>query len=225
MICFLNATNGTVRSVISFNKPFSVNAECIGVDDGDQVNATDRMYGACIVATLRALQQAGQLNDETIPDLEYHLKFMASWGSIMQDYGCDDSCYDKVIKGYGVRLFGNRTDEERDRLRAAQKLAFVKYVKSLSEAEKSSKVATYELPEEEPEKPSEKDKSKGDDGDEDEDDEDEGEDDSDYDSDGDEEEQRKKNKKKVWFKGASEKDADIDDPSLKLTPAWKQYKP
>lgn len=174
------------------------------------------MYGACIVATIRGLDAKGLLNEDIIPSLEYFLNLMASWGSLMRESGCDDSCYDKVIKGFGVRLFRKRTAEERKQRLTARKRAYTAYVQSLSEAERTRRVATYVLPSEETEKNidgQDKDKEKKGSGSKDNKDE------------GDAPGVACGEKKKSWFQDAEEGDIGFDDPVLNVATAWIGYKP
>lgn len=154
-----------------------------------------------MVATLRALEAAGQLNEETIPDLEASLRRLAVWS---KDVCVDlDNVYAQVILGYGKKLFGSRTQEEREQRREGVKAAYVEFVKGLSKEEREK--WGYRLP-------SEQGGTEGQDGDED-DDEDE--------EDG---EEGDKKEKGPWYGDAKAEDASKKDPSYKVTPVWREYK-
>lgn len=154
-----------------------------------------------MVATLRALEAAGQLNEETIPDLEASLRRLAVWS---KDVCVDlDNVYAPVILGYGKKLFGSRTQEEREQRREGVKAAYVEFVKGLSKEEREK--WGYRLP-------SEQGGTEGQDGDED-DDEDE--------EDG---EEGDKKEKGPWYGDAKAEDASKKDPSYKVTPVWREYK-
>lgn len=156
-----------------------------------------------MVATLRALEAAGQLNEETIPDLEASLRRLAVWS---KDVCVDlDNVYAAVILGYGKKLFGSRTQEEREQRREEVKAAYVEFVKGLSKEEREK--WGYQLPKEQG-------GSEGqDEDDEDEDDEDE-----------EDEEESGKKEKGPWFGDARAEDASKKDPSYKVTPVWREYK-
>lgn len=154
-----------------------------------------------MVATLRALEAAGQLNEETIPDLEASLRRLAVWS---KDVCVDlDNVYAPVILGYGKKIFGSRTQEEREQRREGVKAAYVEFVKGLSKEEREK--WGYRLP-------SEQGGTEGQDGDED-DDEDE--------EDG---EEGDKKEKGPWYGDAKAEDASKKDPSYKVTPVWREYK-
>ena len=103
------------------------------VDDGDRVLVTDRVYGAFIVATLRGLEAEGTLNEDAIPDLDGSLKLMASVADI------HGAAYGKVVKGYGKKLFGDRTKEERERVRLTHDEAWKAFVRGLSDEERKER--------------------------------------------------------------------------------------
>ena len=83
----------------------------LDVGDGERVIITDKIYGALLITTIRALESAGTFNEENIPNLEVCLELIADWGDA---FGTDlRSKYPKVIKGLGKTLFGTREEEER----------------------------------------------------------------------------------------------------------------
>lgn len=154
-----------------------------------------------MVATLRALEAAGQLNEETIPDLEATLRRLAVWS---KDVCVDlDNVYAPVILGYGKKLFGSRTQEEREQRREGVKAAYVEFVKGLSKEEREK--WGYRLP-------SEQGGTEGQDGDEDDDEDEE------------DEEEGDKKEKGAWYGDAKAEDASKKDPSYKVTPVWREYK-
>ncbi|KAH8114402.1 hypothetical protein DFH11DRAFT_1841190 [Phellopilus nigrolimitatus] len=172
--------------------------EWLNVDDGERVEATDKVYGALLITTIRALASASPslLNEATLPDLETCLTRMARWGD---DMDSDLSCrYSKVLKGYGRLLFGMRTLEEREQMKAARKGAYEAFVRGLSEAERKRRGDRT---------PGVTERDDMDDDDEDdEDEEDEGDDSG------------------VWYGKAVVEDLEYNHGSFKLTPAWKEYK-
>ncbi|TFY75958.1 hypothetical protein EWM64_g8054 [Hericium alpestre] len=100
------------------------------VDDGDRVDITNKAYSALLVKTLRSLDDASQLSEETLPDLENTLTLMTGWAEHMD--GLTGGPYGVVVKGYGKKLFGTRTTEERKRMREAWDRAYDDIVKTLS---------------------------------------------------------------------------------------------
>lgn len=156
-----------------------------------------------MVATIRALEAAGQLNEETIPDLEATLRRLAVWS---KDICVDlDNVYAQVILGYGKKLFGSRTQEERDHRWEEVKAAYTEFVKGLSKEEREK--WGYQLPKEQGGT-----EGQDEDGDDDEDEDEENEDDS------------GKKEKGPWFGDARAEDASKKDPSYKVTPVWREYK-
>jgi hypothetical protein len=110
-----------------------------GVDDGERVIATERALGALVVATVRGLDGAepSLLNEDTIPTLERTLMDLAAWADAQEDT-CDVR-YGKVVKGYGKKLFGDRTQEEREQMRQAKLEAYQQFVRGLSDEEKKER--------------------------------------------------------------------------------------
>ncbi|EJC97877.1 uncharacterized protein FOMMEDRAFT_162216 [Fomitiporia mediterranea MF3/22] len=176
------------------------------IDDGEHVRATEQAFGAFLIATLRELEAAGQLSEETIPGLEDSLKemteFAEAWWETL------DTCYHKVLKGYGKKLFGERTQAEREHIYDAHRKAYIEFVKGLSEAERRKRDDDID------EKKCEEDEDE--DEDDDEDDEEEGEDRS------------VEGGQTVWYGNADAQDANFQDPTFRLKPAMKgllTYKP
>lgn len=85
------------------------------VDDRDQIELADQVYGASLVAVMRALKEEGRLNVESFPTLEHVLKEASKWGNNMPSR----VSYPIVLQGIGKRLFENKSKKvlalERDR--------------------------------------------------------------------------------------------------------------
>lgn len=109
----------------------------IDVDDGDRVAATECALGAMLITTIRALDDDCLFKEHFIPDLEQALKRMAEWAADNEDL-CD-TCYTAVLHGYGKVLFGDRTVEQRKRLRLEKEAAYREFVRGLSEEERSKR--------------------------------------------------------------------------------------
>ncbi|KAH9840546.1 uncharacterized protein C8Q71DRAFT_412418 [Rhodofomes roseus] len=93
-------------------------------DDGERVIAMVRAYGACLVATLRALKKNGDLTPEKYPSLEYMLKAATSLGQATRGLGVDSE-YDRVCQGIGKRLFSGHPREEARALHEARHKAWL----------------------------------------------------------------------------------------------------
>ena len=169
-----------------------------GVDDGDRVRITEQTYGALLVTTIRGLCEAGQLNENTIPDLELSLMAMAHSAEALSDDF--DTCYHVVLKGYGKRLFDTRTNEERERAKEAQSKAFEAFVKELRKKDREKKGYAVEGSQ--------------------------GCEDNDGDDDGDEEEAEagKKKSSKPWFGKAKATDSNEEHATFRHTAMWRKYK-
>lgn len=165
------------------------------VDDVERVIITEKAYGALAVATVRALEAASLLNEETIPNLEWTLKHIAV---CIED---ESPACAQVLKGYGKKLFGSRTAEERKQLRLARNAAYDEFVRHLSHEERERRGDISEEGED------------GEEGAEDEDDEDE-----------DMEEDESADNDRPWFADARASDADLKDSSLRVPSIWKQYR-
>ena len=86
---------------------------CAEVDDGDRVIATERVYGTFVVATLRGLEACAQLDEASIPNLERTLQAMADFPEALDARNVP---YGRVVRGYGKKLFGDRTNEQREQM-------------------------------------------------------------------------------------------------------------
>jgi len=148
------------------------------VDDGERVIATDKVYEA------------------NFPDLEHSLARVANWSECTTDLSGPK--YGKVVKGYGKRLFCNRTDEERTLRKEQTKKAFDAYMASLTEEKRQALLAKV-APE-------------NDDEEDDDDDEEE------------EDEVAETAQKPTWFGKAKADDADWKNADFKVAAAWKDYK-
>ncbi|KAI0082395.1 hypothetical protein K474DRAFT_1687985 [Panus rudis PR-1116 ss-1] len=81
------------------------------VDDGEQVELVNRLYGACLVSVLRHLNNENKLDTQHFPNLETVLRLAAEWGDAMAEQveeGCD---YRIVCRGIGKRLFADKSEE------------------------------------------------------------------------------------------------------------------
>lgn len=129
----------------------------VGADDGEQVDLTLKAYGACLVATLRALKKNGELTSEKYPSLEYILKGAVELGHGAR--GCDiGSDFDLVCKGIGKRVFGRMPREEARALHDARFHAWLQTLpederKVITEDEREAEVEVAELASKEDEKP------------------------------------------------------------------------
>ncbi|KAL5482520.1 hypothetical protein ACEPAI_9114 [Sanghuangporus weigelae] len=121
----------TLDALAKFNQ---ICGAWINVDDGERVAITETAHGALIVTTIRALDAAGQLNKSFFPDLAYTLRDMAQWTLTWWD--TLDTYYHRVLKGYGKKLLGGRTDEEYKREASAVKKAYNAFVQKLSPEER-----------------------------------------------------------------------------------------
>ncbi|KAH9917714.1 uncharacterized protein B0H18DRAFT_1033497 [Fomitopsis serialis] len=93
-------------------------------DDGEHVDLMVRAYGACLVATLRALKKNGELTPERYPSLEYLLKAATSLCQATQGINAG-SAFDRVCQGIGKRLFDNTPRAEARALHEARHKAWL----------------------------------------------------------------------------------------------------
>lgn len=96
-------------------------------------------FGALVVQTLRSLDKESLLNDSDLPDLEIGLERLARWGTFAKKLLSLKSPYLSVIKGYGKKLFGDRTEKKRIKMRASRKRAYKRFLKKLDKSEKESR--------------------------------------------------------------------------------------
>ncbi|TFY80452.1 hypothetical protein EWM64_g3558 [Hericium alpestre] len=164
------------------------------VDDGDRVDITNKAYSALLVKTLRSLDDASQLSEETLPDLENTLTLMTGWAEHMD--GLTGGPYGVVVKGYGKKLFGTRTTEERKRMREAWDRAYDDFVKTLSPEGRKKR---GDMTAEERKQAMEEDEE-------------------------DEEDEEKEDADAVWFGDAKASDINAKDDSFKITNSWKEYR-
>lgn len=108
-------------------------------DDNKGLKAINRTFGALLVHTLRGLASTSELTTSTFPDLEIGLERFTRWGEFAEKRLQLDSPYLKVVKGYGVKLFGDRTPEEREKSRRQRLKAYKQFLKKLPKFEKESR--------------------------------------------------------------------------------------
>ncbi|KAJ3531510.1 hypothetical protein NM688_g7564 [Phlebia brevispora] len=77
------------------------------IDDGEQTELTDRVYGASLVTVLRALKKENRLSPEHFPSLETILKLATEWSKGMPQ----SLDYHTVLQGIGKRLFKDKSAE------------------------------------------------------------------------------------------------------------------
>lgn len=174
-------------------------------DDGERVNLTVRAYGACVVATLRALKKSGDLSPEKYPSLEYLLEAAAGLGKMALTMNAGSE-FHRVCKGIGKRLFGGVSREE---AKAVHKARYDAWLRTLPADVRKDLV--------------EQNKSSEENENEDEEDEDEGEGDEEDKDEGGEGEKEPKSKKPWWYDGV-EGAEDEKDSDFALTRVWKEYK-
>ncbi|CAG8659588.1 12170_t:CDS:1, partial [Acaulospora colombiana] len=105
------------------------------VDDGDQVRATDAVYGALVVKVLKAMApQFEEKGEAGFPDLEYTLRAMADMGETTS--GFDGGEYTHIIKDYARHLFGPQSREEREARAEKIKQAYQAFYKKLPRDQK-----------------------------------------------------------------------------------------
>ncbi|KLO16786.1 hypothetical protein SCHPADRAFT_901278 [Schizopora paradoxa] len=188
------------QGLVALSEFFERCGEWTQVDDGERVEVTDNCYGAMLVTTIKGLDAQGNLNEETFQDLETSLRCMAGWSDCM--HGLTGSKYNKVIKGFGKKIFGKRTTEERAVRNEQIRNAYAAFYGTLSEQDIKKK--GYLKP-----RSAESMKKNGKDADEDEDDEDE---EDEEDNDGD------------WFAKGKVSDIETESKAYKVPPVWKEYK-
>jgi hypothetical protein len=100
------------------------------VDDGDQVLATDKVFGALIVKVLKGMNpEFTEKGTAGFPDLELCLRAMTRIGAWTG--GFDGGQYNQIIKNYARHLLGGRTEEEQRAYKEAVKEAYRKYYRAL----------------------------------------------------------------------------------------------
>lgn len=100
------------------------------------VELINRVFGAFLVQTLRALDKNSELNESTLPDLEVGLERFTRWGRFSEKRLGFKSAFLTVVKGYGVKLFRDRTDSERRKLRDSRLNAYKQFLKDIPDSER-----------------------------------------------------------------------------------------
>lgn len=83
------------------------------LDDQVGVDLVNRIYGAFLLQTLRALHTNSELNESVLPDVEIGLERFTRWGNFVEQCLVFKSAFLTVVRGYGVKLFRDRSDSER----------------------------------------------------------------------------------------------------------------
>lgn len=203
--------NGPVRHLLAVIFPFTEQLRSsAAVDDSEGIDAVDRYYGALLVASLRALDEQGLLTETNPPNLHTALKSAAAWGDYMVSNGIDDFTYNRVLKGYGLRLFGSRTEDEWKEYAEGRNVAFQEFLKSMDA--KSRKKGALPYPEADAQDKGEEDSEE--------------QDEMEVDEEADGEAEGKGNAtRRGWFEGATEEDANYEDPLFDLDDGWANLKP
>lgn len=100
------------------------------------VNLINRVFGAFLVQTLRALDANSELNESTLPDLEIGLERFTRWGGFAEHHLGFKSAFLTVVKGYGVKLFRDRTESERRTMRESRLNAYKQFLKDIPDSER-----------------------------------------------------------------------------------------
>lgn len=108
-------------------------------DDKKGLKAINRTFGALLAHTLRGLDSNSELTTSTFPDLEIGLERLTRWGVFAEKRLQLDSPYLCVVKGYGVKLFGDRTQEEREKSQRLRLKAYKQFLKKLPKFEKENR--------------------------------------------------------------------------------------
>lgn len=123
--------------VLSHSIRIRVNRSILkALDDQMGVELINRVFGAFLVQTLRALDNNSELNESTLPDLEVGLERFTRWGSFAEKRLGFKSAFLTVVKGYGVKLFRDRTDSERRKLRDSRLNAYKQFLKDIPDSER-----------------------------------------------------------------------------------------
>ncbi|KAL5519913.1 hypothetical protein ACEPAG_1573 [Sanghuangporus baumii] len=118
-------------ALAKFNVEFG---DWINIDDGERARITEWAHGALIVATIRALDAAGQSNQQSIPDIAYILRDMTSWTDVA--WRMLGTCYHRVLKAHDKKLFKDQPEEDNDREEAAIEKAFKVFLQNLTPEER-----------------------------------------------------------------------------------------
>lgn len=166
---------------------------CLDVDDGERVVATTQAYGAMLVTTIRALEKESLLNEDKIPNLEELFMDFAQDFDPGNDW---EEPFNQLVRAYGRKLFGNRTEEDRQRMGASRWDAYFDYVKSLADEERKKRGEVLADEKNIKKKPAADDEN-----------EDEEEEDG-----------------EPWFGDVNVKDAAMKDRAFAVSRTWKEYK-
>ncbi|TFK55600.1 hypothetical protein OE88DRAFT_1804427 [Heliocybe sulcata] len=116
------------------------------LDDGDQVIATDKAYGACLMEVLRKIKAQNKLDTAHFPSLETLLRGAAEWGENIIGIGGKSNYY-VVCKGIGKRLFADKSEEDK----ALETARREEWIASLPEDEKRAARKAIEEPDDDEE--------------------------------------------------------------------------
>jgi hypothetical protein len=109
----------------------------LDVDDGDQVLATDKVFGALVVKIIKGMDsELAEKGTAGFPDLEFSLRAMARVGALTS--GFDGGEYTHIIKNYARHILGGRTEEEQRAYKEALKEAYRKYYRALPTDQKEN---------------------------------------------------------------------------------------
>ena len=154
-------------------------------------------FAALLVTTLRGLEnlRPSLLTEEKLPELERALTRMGEWANEWAD--TFDCVHNTVLNGYGRKLFGNCTLEDRDRRKEERRSLYEKFYNNMSEEEREKKGYLPPRPASDPD--AEKEDEEGD--------EEKGED------------------SEIWYGQADPSDTKFNHASFQLSSSWKAYKP
>lgn len=108
--------------------------------DKEGLKIINTTFGALLVQTLRGLDSSSDLTSSTIPDLEIGLERFTRWGIFAEKRLQIESPYLTVVKGYGVKLFGDRTQEERERMHRSRLKAYKQFLKKMPKYKKENRM-------------------------------------------------------------------------------------
>lgn len=109
-------------------------------NDKKGVKLINTAFGTLIVQTLRSLDSMSLLSAHSyIPDLEIGLERFTRWGTFAEKRLGLKSPYLTVVKGYGKKLFGDRTEKERIHMRSSRESAYKHFFQKLDKSEKEGR--------------------------------------------------------------------------------------
>lgn len=112
----------------------------IVLEDKEGLKIINTTFGALLVQTLRALDSSQDLTSSTIPDLEIGLERFTRWGVFAEKRLQIDSPYLTVVRGYGAKLFGDRTQEERKMMHRSRLDAYKQFLKKMPKYKKENRM-------------------------------------------------------------------------------------